>query len=311
MCGSINIRKNGFTSKGKIRFRCVDCGKSSTRKRPDARTKKLATWFYFWIDGYTLKQLGKLSGYSKTYLRQIILRELAKDPMVSDDLSSYKYLVFDGKLLFGRKYSLLVIYDALTNKPIASTVATGHENRDGIIPWLTKLKTQGLQPNAVTTDGQRAGIYSFKEVWPDIVTQRCLFHIKLQITAWARIPPRTELGKALTLYVNQLFCVTNASKADDFYQGYLDILEQYKESIAKLDRRNTLDRDLLRAVSVIKHALPDLFHYLDDPNIAKTTSGLEGYFKQVQDVRGFRHNGLTEEHLFNFIKWKVFFDSGR
>lgn len=251
-----------------------------------------------------------MSGYSVTYLRQILLKELTKNPIDTNRLAGYKYLVFDGKYLFGRKYSLLTIYDALTNKPIASTIAKG-ENRAGIIPWLTNLKAQGLSPVAVTTDGLRAGVFSFREVWPDITTQRCLFHIKLQITAWARIPPRTELGKDLTNYVNQLFYVQTTTQANAFYEGYLVILEKHKDTIAGLDSAKTLERDLKRAVSVMRYALPDLFHYIDDPNIAKTTSGLEGYFKQIQNIRGFRHNGLTEEHLFNFIKWKIFYDSER
>lgn len=223
-------------------------------------------------------------------------------------MSDYKYIAFDGKFLFGRKYSLLVVYDVLTNKPIASTVASG-ENRASIVPWLRKLKTQGLEPIAVTTDGLRAGVYSFRTVWPDILTQRCLFHVKLQITAWARIPPRTELGKDLTEYVNQLFYVTDQDKADRFYLGYQDIVKRHQGTIQNLDRNRTLDRDLLRAVSVIQYALPSLFHYINDPNIAKTTSGLEGYFKQIQNIRGFRHNGLTEEHLFDFLKWKICLDS--
>jgi hypothetical protein len=286
----------------------MDCGVSKVRRRTDVKMSNETIWFKRWIDGETVTQVARGSGYSSSKIRRIILARLPLAPTANKDFSSYSHIVFDGKFLFGRRYCLLVIYDAQTNKPIASTIAKG-ENRLGIVPWLRTLRAQGLNPMAVTTDGNRAGVYSFREVWPNILTQRCLFHIKLQITAWARIPPRTELGRDLTDYVNNLFDVKNNLEARQFYGGYLDILERHKNTIAKLDRRNILERDLYRAMSVIEHAMPNLFHYLKDPRIAKTTSGLEGYFKQIQDVRGFRHCGLTEQHLFDFIKWKIYFDS--
>ena len=197
-------------------------------------------------------------------MRRIVLKNLPQSPPANTDYSQYKYLVFDGKFLFGRKYSLLTIYDPLTNKPVVVRVARG-ENRAGIIPWLKELKSQGLNPRAVTTDGLWAGIYSFKEVWPDILTQRCLFHIKLQVNAWTRIPPRTELGKDLSMHVNRLFYVENILDARQFRDEYLGIVKKHKTTINNLDNTTALGRDLRRAVSVLEYAQPNLFHYLNDP----------------------------------------------
>jgi len=286
------------------------CTYSFSRKRPDQKTSKESSWFRLWINGYTVKQLVRNSGHSRSKIQRIILYELAQAPPLPLNLSQYTHIVFDGKFLFGRKYCLLVVYDARTNKPIACHAARG-ENRRGIIPWLYALQRQGLNPQAVTTDGNPAGIWSFREVWPSIVTQRCLFHIKLQVTAWCRIPPRTELGIELTQYVNSLFVVKSNAEAEVFESEYRAILLRNKRIISNLDTTNILERDLLKAITVIANALPCLFHYLDDPKIAKTTSGLEGYFKQIQDIRGFRHSGLTEVHLKQFIAWRIYFDTSK
>lgn len=131
---------------------------------------------------------------------------LRNNPFEKEDLSKYKYLIFDGKYLFGRKFSLLMIFDALDNKPIICHIGKA-ENKKHILPFLRRVKKQGLNPKVVTLDGLRASIFSFKEVWPNILIQRCIFHIKLQINAWTRIPPRTKLGHQLSRLANSLLLV--------------------------------------------------------------------------------------------------------
>jgi len=249
----------------------------------------------------------EISGYGKAKIRHILLRELAKEVPRNINLHSYKYLIFDGKYLFGRRYVLLVLMDALTKKPITLTIARS-ESKVCILPWLLGLKEAGLSPKAVTTDGKQAIIYAFKEVWPDITTQRCLFHIKLQIRAWVRAKPKDESAKELLRLAYTIDNVTNSTEALFFKENYLNLKNKYNDDLKKLDPNHPIQSDLLRAYSVLKYALPNCFNYLNDSNIAKTTSSLEGYFKQIQRIRGFGHNGLTEDHLFQFIYWKAYFD---
>ena len=265
-------------------------------------------WFERWIKGETIKQLAKASGYSRSKIQRVVLGYLPIDPTDQLDLSSYKYITFDGKFLFGREFCLLVVFDALTNRPIIGTVAKA-ESKPNITHWLNQLKQAGLAPVAVTTDGLEAGIMAFREIWPGIITQRCLFHIKLQVTAWCRIPPRIGLGKELSSCVDRLMHVDSPASAESFVCEYKDIVARHRDYINTLDPKKTTDKDLKKAVVLIDKAGPNMFHYLRDARIAKTTSPLEGYFKHIQNIRGFRHNGLTEQHLFDFIKWRIYFDS--
>ena len=50
----------------------------------------------------------------------------------------------------------------------------------------------------------------------------------------------------------------------------------------------------------IKSAIPNMFHFLDDEAIPKTTNGIEGFFSHLKNHLDI-HRGLTTEHRKNFI----------
>lgn len=296
-------------SSGKVRWRCAGCGHSFIRKRPDKKTSNEHVWFKLWVDGnYTVKQLTRNSGYSRSKLRHILLRELATTPPIKTNLALFTHIIFDGKYLFGRKFCLLVILDALSHRPIAGTVVKA-ENRKHLLPWLQLLKNQGLSPVAVTTDGKQTAIYAFKDLWPDVITQRCLFHIKLQVEAWLREKPRYASTRALLSLTGVICNIENIAQANTFKKNYSALEDVHQKEIEGFDRTHPVQGDAIRSFSLVTLALCNCFHYLNDPRIAKTTSSLEGYFKQVQRIRGFSHNGLTQEHLFHFIAWKLYYDN--
>jgi len=287
----------------------MSCGHSFIRKRPDKKVSNEQVWFRLWVDdNYTVKQLMRDSGYSQSKLRRILLRKLATAVPARTNLAQFTHIIFDGKYLFGRKFCLLVILDAITNQPIAGTVVKA-ENRKHTIPWLQLLKDQGLNPIAVTTDGKQTAIRAFGELWPAVITQRCLFHIKLQVEAWVREKPRYESARALLPLTGAICSVASTAQADIFKQRFNILYKNYKCELESFDSTHPVQGDTIRAYSMVRNALDHCFHYLDDSQISKTTSSLEGYFKQIQRIRGFGHNGLTQEHLFHFIEWKIYYDN--
>jgi hypothetical protein len=55
---------------------------------------------------------------------------------------------------------------------------------------------------------------------------------------------------------------------------------------------------------MLQKALPDMFHYLDDHDIPRSTNGLEGYFSRLK--RYYRqHRGLTPKKRENYFAWYV------
>lgn len=255
-----------------------------------------------------MKHLCWLSGYSRGKIRQIILRELVKQPPIKENLGQYSHVLFDGKFLFGRKYSLALILDVLTNKPIACKIVKA-ESKKHIQPWFDELKSNGFNPISVTTDGNQSIIYSFSQTWPSIIIQRCLFHIHLQVLSWLRVKPKYESTQALKSLIGSITTIQTKVQSELFKHQFLGLWNRYRPEITGFQSTHPVEGDAIRAYSLILNALDNCFHYLDDPNIAPTTSALEGYFKQIQRFKGFSHNGLTKEHLFSAIAWKVFFDS--
>jgi hypothetical protein len=65
-------------------------------------------------------------------------------------------------------------------------------------------------------------------------------------------------------------------------------------------------KNLHSACSHIINAIPDLFSYINDPEIPKTTNELEGYFTHLKEKLTL-HKGLRFEKRKNFIKWYIYF----
>ncbi|MFH1314044.1 MAG: hypothetical protein ABIJ00_12575 [Candidatus Eisenbacteria bacterium] len=53
---------------------------------------------------------------------------------------------------------------------------------------------------------------------------------------------------------------------------------------------------------MLSRALPDMFHYLDDPRIPSSTNGLEGYFAQLKGHYR-QHRGLTRQKWTDYFNW--------
>lgn len=255
-----------------------------------------------------MQQLLRSAPMSKASLHRLLLRELAKPVPELLNITEVTHVLFDAKFLFSRQYCLLVVFDAITNRPIAGKVVAG-ETKRCITPWLEELRVAGLHPVAVTTDGRQAGIYAFLHVWPDITIQRCLFHIRMQTESWCRAKPKYAGAIELKKLCETLCSITTTTQAKHFQRSYEDIRKTHALELRALSSSHPVEGDLIRAYQLIKYALPNCFHYLHDARIARTTSPLEGYFKQIQKIRGFTHNGLTEEHLFQFLAWRLYFDS--
>ncbi len=203
------------------------------------------------------------------------------------------------------------------------------------------IERKRLKPISVTTDGLDTVRKAFEAIFPNIIIQRCLFHIKLQGRKWLRIPPRTKPVKDLSLLVNRLVSIDTERQKSQFIQDYNKLVLKHRNYFKELSKKLTIDnyrnnirynkdfefnkeeynpikdtlriktsteKDLDKAYRIIKLAYPEMFHYLKDNNIAKTTSPLEGYFKQIQKLKGFDHNGLTKDNLFKLIEHKIAYD---
>lgn len=171
-----------------------------------------------------------------------------------------------------------------------------------LIRFFVKLKQQGLKPKSFTTDGNPAILLALKNVWPGIIVQRCLVHIQRQGLMWCRAKPkRIEAQKLRELFLT-VTDIHDSSQAEKFLQAFFSWDKKYGRKMIAGKTSGWVVSDLIRARSMLHKALPDMFHFLFDPNISKTTNGLEGYFSRLK-AKYRQHRGLAVASRTDYFKW--------
>jgi len=296
------VKRNGYTSAGKIRWRCVTCGKSIVRSALLIRRSRQRIWFERWIrEGYSVRQLSSQSGHSVSTVRRIIAHWLAQSPEGPTSLSHLRYLVVDGTYLQGRDSPLVTLMDAELRE--ASMGAYGiAEGQVSMIQLCEDLAAAGLSPVGITIDGNPQLFAGLRSVWPSAVFQRCLVHVQRQGLSWCRRHPSRRDAKQLRKLFLRVTTIRSVAERDVFLSDWNDWEHRYGWRIAELPERGWVFSDLKRARSMLVRALPFMFNYLQHPHIARSTNIVEGYFGRMkQQYR--QHRGLAETNRKSYFEW--------
>lgn len=304
-CRCAQITRWGKTKSGAQRFYCHACHTTFTWQRPDVARQKEQVWFKLWVaESFSVRQISRLSGYSMSKLKRIKNAWLDQAPPVIQDYSPYKYILFDGTY-FHKNGCLIIFMDAVTQRVIMSAYVVT-ESYEIIYPLLLKLKSLGLHPYAFILDGHRMVLRAIREVWPSVIIQRCLYHIQREGLRWLRTRPKTEAAQELQQLLRCITTIKDNERKNIFLSHYSVWIETYKNFVRQLPRTTVAYKDLKKTMALISNALPDMFHYLDDPKIHATTNCLESFFSRLKaDFR--RHRGLSETHKQSYLQWYCFF----
>jgi len=231
---------------------------------------------------------------------------LSKEPpaLSQGTYDSIYYLVFDGTY-FHKDGCLALFMNNVSGKPIQATYIK-RENYENVLPIIIKMRDNGLNPIAITTDGHPSVLRALKELWPATILQRCLFHIQNQGLMWLRTFPKSDSGKELrSLYatIARIHCV---EEMVTFKINYNKWCLKHNKYIYSLPSNLVAFKDLKRAMSLVNNALPNMFHFIKDKNIASTTNILEGFFSQLKHQYR-NHRGLSENHKISYLKWFCYF----
>jgi len=211
-------------------------------------------------------------------------------------------LVFDGSFIWKRKTSVVILLDAETNKLIYSSYDFKENSFRALLELFHGLKMEGLSPSSCTVDGLPAVIKALAYVWPDIIIQRCLFHIQRQGLKWCRSYPKTTEAKKLRLLFLSMININTIEERDNFLLSVKEWEKHYGCKIKDRPERGKVFSDLKRARSMLLNSLPNAFHYLHDAKIAKTTNLAEGYFSFMK-TRYRDHRGLSPLKRKAFFSW--------
>jgi len=247
-----------------------------------------------------------MSGYSSFKLHQIKNYWLSKETPVLSNIKyqKIKYIIFDGTY-FHKDGCLIVFIDTQTKQPFYYTYVR-QEGYKCLLPIIKRLQELGLSPKAFTIDGHKSVINALLEVWPNVIIQRCLFHIQRQGLQWLRRKPKTPEAKELRNIIKSCGAMKTKQDMEFFLTRYFHWRKANYKSVIEMPTFSIAFKDLKRAITLIDNALKDMFHFVKDQNIVPTTNYIENFFKQLKHkYRG--HNGLSLKHKIAYLNWYCFF----
>jgi len=181
---------------------------------------------------------------------------------------------------------------------------------------LTNLIKLGVQIESITTDGHKSILRAIKKSLPDVIVQRCLVHIQRMCLLWLTRFPKHQAGIELRTLVLQIMQIKTDNDRLYWTKQLIQWHKQHKEYLQEktfnpITCRYWYTHKLLRrSYYTIKRALPNMFHYLENPKIPSSTNGIEGFFSHLKNHLDL-HRGLTLRHRIHFIKWYVYLANRR
>lgn len=312
-CGSLNVIRWG-KQKNKQRFKCKNCDILFTHNDPEQTHINRFVWFKKWIiERQTFKTLTRDSGLSKASLQRLFYRYLEQAPLVSIIKRKHVHLRIDAT--YFKKFCLVCYQDADIGYTQLYRFTDG-EHYEEIKEDLENLIKLGLHIESITTDGHKGLLKALKKSMPDVIVQRCLVHIQRMCLIWLTRYPKHQAGIELRRHVlmimkikttnDQLFWTQQLSQWHSAHKEYLS-----EKSINPITGRTWYTHKMLRrSYYTIKRALPNMFQYINNPQIPNTTNGIEGFFGHLKNHLDL-HRGLTLQHRINFIKWYLHFNNKR
>ncbi len=295
----------------KQRFKCKSCGLLFTWSNKGVAAANRFAWFKKWVVGrQTLKQLSLASGYSERSLKRYFHTFLKNKPTWSIYPSDKVNLLIDGTY-FKNDLCLILYRDNHIKFTQLYRLTTG-EWYEELKEDLENLHTLGIRIESITCDGHRALLKAIKKCKRDIIVQRCLIHIQRMCRIWLTMRPQSLAGIDLRLIVSQLHRIHTPIERDywivrlvkwfNTHESFLNE-KSFNPDSSRYWYKHKLVR---RSFTVIRRALPDMFHYLDNPRIPKSTNGLESFFGHLKNHLTV-HRGLSLKHKRNFIVWYLYF----
>ena len=314
MLCDLPLVKNGRNTAGNQRWRCQNCGASSVRKRPDLTRQHQLHSFLKWL-------LGKQSQpeITRTQTGRSFRRNIAWCWNITPELPKVtippKYVIIDGTYI--GSWCLLIATDE-HQIPLAWQWCSTESQA----AWEALLR-QIPAPLVVVCDGGSGVRAAIREQWPDTLTQRCIFHVWLNMRTHLTLHPRTPAGQALLEIGKHLRRVTTPDEAIVWMQHLNDWHTVYghltrERSYAKRQLPGgmwdsptgkkwwyTHDR-LRKAYSLLAELQrrDHLFTYLKVGG-PKTTSRLEGGVNAVIKESLRQHRGMSIEHQKRAAEWNL------
>jgi len=254
------------------------------------------------------------SGYSERTLKHYFYDYLCRYPQWQIVKKERVNLLLAGTY-FANKLCLVLYRENNVKATLFYRLSDG-EWEEELSEDLQNILSLGIEIESITCDGLRNIFKAVKKTSPNTVIQRCLAHIQRECLMWLTRFPKSLAGCELRLIVSSLHTIDNHNKWGYWVVDLIQWYERHKDFVNQKTFKEDTDRywfthkSVRKAFIHIKRALPDMFHYLDNPKIPKTTNGLESFFGHLKQNISI-HRGLSKEHYKNYIKWYLFYKNNQ
>lgn len=266
------------------------------------------------IGKHTLDQLVGRTGQSKSSIQRLFRCYLKEPPKLSVYPSERVNLIIDGT--YFSNDLCLILYRDNTIKFTQLYRFSDGERYEELKEDLENLLVLGVQIESITCDGHRSLLRAVKKVCPDVTLQRCVIHVQRMCRIWLSSKPKSIPGQELRRIISTLHLIETHHQLSYWLLDLAKWDAQHHEfvnekTVNPITGKYWFKHKLLRrSFSVIKSALPNLFSYLDNPRIPKSTNGLESFFGHLKGNLNV-HRGLSNQNRKSFLRWYLFFRNQR
>lgn len=318
VCG-VKLVKNGRTSAGRTRWRCRDCGASTTQTRGDVTKRAEFEAFYSRFFGTLTPLARSLSPRSFSRRTAWCWDIRVPQPVTTGEI--YRQIIVDGTYFQG--WCLLVAHNG------KDVIAWQWCDRESKAAWGELLKRLPA-PDVVVTDGGAGLRAALDTYWKHTRIQRCYFHIFAVVRRHTTLNPRLEAGKEVLALTRQLMRVDDLDAAAVWMGAYAswearwaDFLKERTYPKAGVQRPKWVKPSqkwwythisLRRVQGLYRHLIRDqsLFTWLaeayqqdEKSTVARTTSRLEGGVNAGIKELLRRHRGMNENHARTAVEWHL------
>lgn len=268
-------------------------------------------WFEDWVTGkQTLDRISNSSGYSKSKIQRLFKHYLDAPPVFTIPQKESVHIIIDGT--YFTRDICLVVYRNSEIKCTQLYRLSDNERYEEIKEDLENLRALNIHVKSITCDGHRSILKAIRKVFKGgIRVQRCLVHIQRMSRIWLTKAPKSIVGQELLRLTQQIHRISTHEQKlywlralydwDMVHQSFLQ-----EKSFSVQSNRYWYTHKMVRRVRhLLIHAFQDMFNYLDDDKIHKSTNALESFFGHLKDNLSI-HRGLTVKHRKNFIQWYLY-----
>lgn len=268
-------------------------------------------WFEHWIIGnQTLDSVSGQSGFSKSKVQRLFKYYLSKPPVFTIPQKESVHIIIDGT--YFTRNICLVVYRNSEIKCTQLYRLSDNERYQEIKEDLENLRALNIRVESITCDGHRAILKAIKKVFKkEIIVQRCLVHIQRMSRIWLTKAPKSIAAQELRKLTQKIHLIQTHQQKLYWLRALYDWDVNHQifikeKSFNPLTHRIWYTHKMIRRVRhLLIRAFPDMFHFIDNRKIHKSTNALESFFGQLKDNLSI-HRGLTLKHRRSFIQWYLY-----